>query len=98
MIDNLNNEEVYSEVYEILNILGDEYINKIPPKLYKEFKEKRKKGYKPQIITQDGKIDDSKISTDAIAIFTFLNIKYFLEDDEDKKRLISILKKNGTFK
>jgi hypothetical protein len=96
MTENINNEEVYSEVYEILNILGDEYISKIPPKLYKEFKEKRKKSYKPQIITPDGRIDDKKISTDAVAIFTFLNMKYFINDEEEKKRLVEILKKNSS--
>ena len=33
-MENLNIKKTYSEVYEILNILGEDFINKVPRKLY----------------------------------------------------------------
>ena len=43
----------YSEVYEILNLLGKKYIDKIPKKLYYFFEEERDKSYSKEISFND---------------------------------------------
>ena len=39
----MNESITYAEVYEILNLLGEKYINKIPKKLYDFINSSRKK-------------------------------------------------------
>ena len=36
---NTKTKEIYSEVYSVLNMLGNDYINKIPDNLYKMIKQ-----------------------------------------------------------
>lgn len=90
----LNSNLMYSEVYEIINVLGPDFINKLPKKLYNLIEEKRDLNYKQDFILEDGSIDKSKISTDGIALFTLLNIKYFVEDEEEKNRIMQKLTDN----
>lgn len=92
MIENVKYDVAYSEVFEILNFLGEEYINKIPAKLYKEIDEKRRKKYSSNFITKEKKIDESKISKSAVAIFAILNYNYFVNDEEEKRRIENIWK------
>lgn len=92
---NLNNSDVmYSEVYEIIKVLGPDFINKLPKKLYNLIEEKRDINYEQTFILEDGSIDKNKISTDGIALFTLLNIKYFIEDEKEKERALQKLTEN----
>ena len=45
---NENTKKVYSEVYQVLNILGNEYIRKLPKSLYNMLEEKRDTTYNPK--------------------------------------------------
>ena len=45
---NINTKETYSEVYEILNLLGNDYITKLPKSLYAMIQEKRDINYNPK--------------------------------------------------
>ena len=92
MVENVKQDIVYSEVYEILQLLGANYINKLPDKLYKEITKKRKISYLPKFIIKGKEIDESKISKDAVAILGFLNLKYFVDNEEEKKRIKEIWK------
>ena len=44
-----NSKLACSEVYEILNLLEDEYISKIPDRIINFFKEERDLDYEPKI-------------------------------------------------
>ena len=48
MINTANLARAYSEVYEFINVLGNEYKNKIPEKLYLKIETKRDKTYIPK--------------------------------------------------
>ena len=39
---NVKTKEIYSEVYQVLTLLGNEYIEKLPSSLFNMLKEKRK--------------------------------------------------------
>lgn len=40
--------EIYSEVYSVLNLLGESYIKKLPVNLYNMIKEEKEEGYNPK--------------------------------------------------
>lgn len=85
---------IYSEVYSFLQILGDEYINKIPQKLYKEFEIKRNLNYNPkyEINLENNKLD---ISRKALTILSALNLQYW-EENEEKNSLLKKIYQNNS--
>ena len=46
-MEDLSQAHIYSEVYSVLNILGEKYINALPEKLYVLIEENRDKSYNP---------------------------------------------------
>lgn len=90
----LNSRKTYSEIFEILNILGKEAIDKLPHKLYSLIENEMDKEYKPFLLDENGLVDETKISQEAIALFAVLNMKYLMEDEEEKKELLKIYRKN----
>ena len=95
-MEKIDNKKVYSELYEIFNILGKDYTDKIPKKLYRLIDKVRDKDYTPNLLKQDGSfmLDESKIDRKTIALFGIINIKYFVTDEEEKRRLMSIYNEN----
>lgn len=86
-------KESYSEVYEIINFLGDEYINKIPKKLYEFIENNRDKDYRPNFNkTNLESLNEQSISRKAVAILAFLNLNYWVEDNYKKEKLENIFK------
>ena len=83
----------YSEVYEILNLLGRKYIEKIPKKLFNFFKEERDLNYKKYSNLQEVK-RDSNIDENTLAIIAYLYIQYWCNNEEEKKELLKIYKNN----
>ena len=74
-------KESYSEVYEIINFLGDEYKNKIPKRLYDFINNNREKKYKPDFSFNNiESLNEKSISRKAVAIIAFLNSHYWSED------------------
>ena len=90
----LNSKETYSEIYVILNILGEDFINKIPSKLYSLIESQKNSNYIPNLLLDNGTLDESKISQETIALFAVLNQKYFIQDEEEKKELLKIYEQN----
>ena len=57
---NIKTKEIYSEVYQVLNLLGNEYIDKLPTSLINMLKEKREINYNPQY-TDDIPLNEQNI-------------------------------------
>ena len=73
--------QAYSEVYEIINLLDIEYIDKIPKKILRFFDDNRDKSYRKNINPfQD--ISTQNLKKDTIVIFSMLNLKYFANQEE----------------
>lgn len=85
---------IYSEVYNFINALGDEYISKVPVKIYNIFKNKRNKSYNP-IFHANQELKDGELSKFSLAIIAVLYTTYWCTNIQDKKRLINIYKNNS---
>lgn len=83
----------YTEIFELLEIIGNNYKNKLPVKVYKFFEENKLEKYnKSEIVS---KIKRKELSDEALNIFAFLNLKYFCEDELEKNMLKQIYAKNN---
>ena len=88
----MNDIIVYSEVYEILNILGKKYIDKLPKDLYNLIDESRDKNI---VVKIDGNnsIKNQNISNEAIEFICLLNLKYW-STAKEAEELIKIYNAN----
>lgn len=93
-------KSAYKEVSQILNLLGNEYKSKIPSNVLTLLEEGWKESNKKQdgINVQDKNelakaIQNGKISRNALAIISILNIKYWT-DEEEKQKLKAIYDEN----
>ena len=86
-------KEIYSELYQILTLLGEEYIEKLPHNLPKLLEEKRNLEYIPQYT---GKIpfNQQQVRKETLAILALIHLNYWCEDDEEKQKLLQMLNKN----
>lgn len=93
MINIANTSRAYSEVYEFINILGNEYKNKLPKKIYLTIQENRDKNYIPKYDVNQ-RIDSNTFSKEALALISALNLQYWREDVEEKERLKKVYTEN----
>lgn len=77
----------YSEVYEILNLIGKEYKNKIPTELLRMIDEERDKEYKPNINTKRP-LKEQNIHQKTYDILGMLQLNYWCKNENIKKELI----------
>ena len=92
-----NNIKAYSEVYEIINLLEEEYSNRIPKKVLDFFDEARDKNYKP-IIDVNKPLKEQNIERDAIILIAILDLNYWCDSEEEKKELLDIFNRNTEIK
>ena len=90
---NKNVSQIYSEVYQILNLLGDEYISKLPNKLSTMLKEKRDLNYNPEY-TDEIPIYEQNVKKETMAIIVLLYLNYWCKDENEKQVVKNILQKN----
>lgn len=86
-------KEIYSEVYQVLNLLGNEYIDKLPSSLLNMLKEKRNIDYNPQYI-EDIPLNKQNIKKETLAIIALLHLNYWCDSEKEKLELKQILKNN----
>lgn len=84
--------DMYSEVYDILNILGTDYIEKIPKKLYTHIERERNKS-KINNFFVDKSIESKNISDETLDFIAYLNMQYWT-NEEERKRLIKKYSEN----
>lgn len=85
-------ETTYAEVYNILNVLGDKYKNKVPKKFIEFLDDNRNKDYSLKI--DEKNYESINISRDALTIISILNLNYWVESEDEKQALIEKYKKN----
>ncbi len=94
---NKNNIKAYSEVYEIINLLEEEYSNRIPKKILDFFDEIRDKEYK-HTIDVNKPLSEQNIERDAIILLAILDLNYWCDSEEEKKELLDIFNRNTEIK
>lgn len=74
---------ICSEVYECLNLLGNDYISKIPEKIYKELENGRDENYVSKYDENKG-ITEETFSQDALNVLAALDLKFWCSEEERK--------------
>ena len=90
---NIKTKEIYSEVYQILNLLGNDYIDKLPTSLINMLREKREVNYNPEY-TDDIPLNEQNIKKETMSIIALLYLNYWCEDENEKLEVKQILKSN----
>lgn len=83
----------YAEVDAILNLLEEDYLNKIPEKVRKFFKEEKDVNYKP-IIRDDVPLEEQELRRTTGIIFAILNLNYWCESEEEKQEILNEFAQN----
>jgi len=84
------NVETYTEVYEMLKLMGEDYIKKLPEELYEYIEQNIDPSY---IHGVSFNIDDIDLSDQAADMITYLNYEYFA-NEKTKKILEDISNSN----
>ena len=90
---NIYTQEIYSEVYAVLNMLGESYIKRLPVALY-EMIEKEKSNYYTPTYDSNIPLEKQKIKKESISMIALFHLIYWCETDEEKSKLNKILKDN----
>lgn len=85
-------KDIYSEVYAILNMLGKEYIDKLPKDIYNIIKEEKSLEYNPVYATTVA-LDRQVVKKESISIIAFLHLNYWC-DEEEKIKLRELFDEN----
>lgn len=90
---NIKTKEIYSEVYQVLNLLGNEYIDKLPKSLFNMLEEKRNINYEPKY-TEDLPLNKQNIKKETLSIIALLHLNYWCENVNEKNELNQMFKNN----
>lgn len=90
-------ELAYAEVDAILELLEDEYVNKIPAQVREFFKKEKNKEYRPNINVKIG-LDTLDLKDETISILTLLQINYLCDSEEEKQEILNELYENDRLK
>lgn len=85
--------KAYSEIYQILQLLDNEFIDKIPNKLI-EFIEREKDNNYNVIIKSDIPLEEQDLLEETINILAMLKLDYWCESENEKEELKKILVEN----
>lgn len=89
----INTRQAYSEVDEFLGLISNEHRNKIPKKLREFFREEKDTNY-IKGINPNVPIKNQKLKEETLGIIALLNLQYWCEDENEKKRLKEVYAKN----
>ena len=89
----IDNMIAYAEVDVLLDLIEDEYIERIPEKVRNFFKEEKIKDYEFNIDI-DKPLIEQKIKRETMALLAILNINYWCDTEEEKQQWINELDKN----
>lgn len=89
----IKTKETFSEVYCILNMLGESYIMKLPSKLYQMIKEEKDDEYNPQYDITIA-LEKQNIKRETLAMIALFHLNYWCDSQEEKQELKNLLNKN----
>ena len=89
----IKTKEMYSEVYSILNLLGEPFIKKIPKNIYKVIQDTRSLTYTP-IYDENISLNKQQIKRETLSMIALLHLNYWCDTEEEKANLNQMLKQN----
>lgn len=90
---NIQTKEMYSEVYSLLDMLGEDYISRLPKSLFNMIKEEKLDSYNPKY-TSDMDLSKQNIKKDTFAMISLLHLKYWCDSDKEKEHLLKLFQYN----
>ena len=86
-------QETYSEVYSVLNMLGDKYIKRLPTSLFNMIVEEKKQDYNP-VYDSKKNLEEQNIKRESISMIALFHLNYWCDSEEEKKQLNALFKSN----
>lgn len=86
-------EEIYSELYSVLNLLGKSYIEKLPKQLYQLIENSRNPNYLPKYSFNEPLVNQN-INRKTISMLALIDLNYWRKDNTEKQELVDILNRN----
>lgn len=93
MAISINTRNAYAEVDNFIECLDLYHKNKVPDDIREYFKREKSKNYN-KMIDINQPIKNQNLMDETLAIIAMLNLKYWCDDEEEKKRLINIYLEN----
>ena len=90
---NVQTQEIYSEVYSILNLLGESYVKKLPVSLFNMIKEEKRKDYNPKYNSKIN-LGEQNIKRETLSMIALFHLNYWCNSDEEKNKLKTLFKTN----
>lgn len=90
---NVGTQEMYSEVYSILNLLGKSYIAKLPKSLFKMIEKEKSSTYNPQY-SENQSLNEQNIKRESLSMIALFHLNYWCNSDEEKEQLKKLFKSN----
>ncbi len=85
--------KIYSEVYSVLEMLGDGFVNKLPAHLYTLIQEEKLHEYNPQY-TLSIALEEQDIKKEALSMIALFHLTYWCETPEEREALTKKLEEN----
>lgn len=85
--------QTYTEVYQVLENMPHEYVNKIPSKILEILKETKLENYKLNI-NKENPVDRTKLTKQTMIILAIFNYHYWCPNRKVKNDLYKIYSKN----
>lgn len=92
-----NSSLAYSEVCTILNMLEDEYKERVPKNVMDFFEEERDKEYNP-IIDVNILLEKQNLKRKTLVLLAILNLNYWCDSEEEKQEILDSFAKNEELK
>lgn len=92
----VNTKEIYSEVYSIVELLGDKYIKRLPKNLYNLIKNEKLNTYNPKY-NFTIPLSEQNIKKESLSMIALFHLNYWCENDLDKDELREIFSKNEKY-
>lgn len=92
-----NSSLAYSEVCTILNMLENEYKERVPKNVMDFFEEERDKEYNP-IIDVNIPLEKQNLKRKTLVLLAILNLNYWCDSEEEKQEILDSFAKNEELK
>ena len=86
-------KRAYSELYSILQMLGKEYIDKIPRKIYKSIESRKDDTYNP-VYNDMEEVLEGRVKRKTVSMLALLDYNYFSTTETDRMYMRYILEEN----
>ena len=86
----MTKEKIYSEVYAVLQMLGNKYIEKVPHGLMEIIETRRDITYNPKYVSSE-ELENQGISRESLSMIALIHLNYWCDSEVEKSELKKVL-------